>query len=98
MWYSTCDSNLLVYSVMVSSGVVKQSNLAYKFLKDLSELVNNQIPTLKRELDYISSLENKVGQVVSDFVNHSEETIKNTALSQAQMKVNQTKTLMEMNV
>mmetsp|Transcript_16563 Transcript_16563/g.28179 ORF Transcript_16563/g.28179 Transcript_16563/m.28179 type:complete len:130 (+) Transcript_16563:26-415(+) len=46
IWYSTCDKNLLVYSVMVPSGQINQSSQAFQFLRELQAEVKKLYPKI----------------------------------------------------
>ena len=72
IWYSTCDQNLLVYSVM-AVGVKAQE--AFQFLQDVNQLVLKQIPNLAREFDYIPSMEFKCGEAIQDLLNFDSDAV-----------------------
>ena len=60
-WYSTCDNNLLVYSVM---STVKQSSQAFEFLKEIQQTVERLYPNIDQEFEVIESLEEHVGSEI----------------------------------
>ena len=54
--------------VMVSNNEVKQSSVAFKFLKQVIELTNREIPNLKREVEYLPSLHEQIGSSVAELM------------------------------
>lgn len=53
---------------MVSSNEVKQSSVAYKFLKQVIDIANHEIPNLKREVEYLPSLHEQIGSQVAELM------------------------------
>ena len=54
-WHSSCDANLLIYSVMVCSALVTTTQ-AYNYLKELQQAVVRLYPELPQKAEYIPSL------------------------------------------
>ena len=54
IWYSTCDKNLIIYSVMCPAGAIAHSSEAYQFLRDIQGIIKRQFPDFRQDFPSVT--------------------------------------------